>query len=155
VDRDQRERQFIEQVALKLEMAGLPLMAGRLLGLLLICNPAEQSSGQLIAQLGASKGSISTNTRLLMRMSLVEKVAIPGSRSAHFRVRPGAWERFMEEQMSHITTFRALLDDGLEMMNAASPQQRRRLKDTRDFYAFYEKEFPLILRHWRTHQRSE
>ncbi|MDG1483192.1 MAG: MarR family transcriptional regulator [Myxococcota bacterium] len=130
-------------------------MAGRLLGLLLICNPAEQSSGQLSAQLGASKGSISTNTRLLIRISLVEKVAVPGSRSTHFRVRSGAWEMLMEEQMSLLSNFRSLLDDGLEMMSAASPQQRRRLEETRDFYAFYEQEFPLILRHWRARQRSD
>lgn len=155
MDQSQRERQFIEQVALALETSGLPLMAGRLLGLLLICKPPEQPSSALIEQLGASKGSISTNTRLLMRMSLVEKVAVPGSRSTHFRVRSGAWEMIMEEQMSHISTFRSLLDDGLEMMNAASPQQQRRLRDTRDFYAFCEQEFPLILEHWRGRQRSD
>lgn len=130
-------------------------MAGRLLGLLLICNPAEQSSGQLSAQLGASKGSISTNTRLLMRMSLVEKVAVPGSRSTHFRVKPGAWEMLMEQQMNHISTFRALLDDGLEIMSASSPQHRLRLEDTRDFYAFFEQEFPRVLRNWRKRKRQD
>ena len=154
MDQSQKERRFIEQVALAMEAAGLPLMAGRLLGLLLISNPPEQSSGKLINLLGASKGSISTNTRLLMRMSLVEKVAVPGSRSTHFRVQPGAWEMLMEQQMNHISTFRALLDDGLEIMSASSPQQRLRLEDTRDFYAFFEQEFPRVLRNWRDRKRK-
>ena len=154
MDQGQRERQFIEQVALALEASGLPLMAGRLLGWLLICNPPEQSSSQLIDHLSASKGSISTNTRLLIRMSLVEKVAVPGSRIAHFRVRPDAWEMIMEQQMNHISTFRALLDDGLKLMSASSAQQRRRLEDTRDLYAFFEEEFPQLLSSWRTRQRK-
>ena len=155
MEQSQRERQFIEQVALALEAAGLPLMAGRLLGLLLISNPPEQSSSQLINQLGASKGSISTNTRLLMRMALVEKVAVPDSRSTYFRVQPGAWEKLMEQQMEHISNFRALLDDGLQLVSASSPQQRHRLEDTRDFYAFFEQEFPRVLRHWRARRHQD
>lgn len=154
MDQSQRERQFIEQVALALEASGLPLMAGRLLGWLLICNPPEQSSSQLIDHLSASKASISTNTRLLIRMSLVEKVAVPSSRIAHFRVRPDAWEMIMEQQMNHISNFRALLDDGLKLMSASSAQQRRRLEDTRDLYAFFELEFPQLLNSWRTRQRE-
>ena len=155
MDRDQSARQFIEQVALHLEASGLPLMAGRLLGLLLISNPPAQSSRQLIEQLSASKGSISTNTRLLMRMALVEKVAVPGSRSTHFQVQPGAWEKLMEQQMEHITNFRALLDEGLALIDTSPPPLRRRLEDTRDFYAFFEQEFPQLLHRWRTHQHQK
>ena len=149
MDRSLRERQFVERVALAMEGFGLPLIAGRLLGWLLICEPAEQSSGQLATELGASKGSISTNTRMLMQMDLVEKVAVPGARSTYFRVRSGAWEEIMEQQLRQLTTFRVLLDDGVQMLGEASAERRCRLEDTRDFYAFMERELPQMLQHWR------
>lgn len=46
MERGQRwfqEKHFIEDVGLLLEESGLPRMAGRILGLLLICNPPHQS----------------------------------------------------------------------------------------------------------------
>lgn len=127
----------------------MPRMAGRVLGHLLICDPPEQSSAELAAALSASKGSISTNTRLLLHTELLEKVAMPGERGTWFRVRSHAWEQLMEHQLTALTSFRALLDEGIELLAGTSAARRERLEDTRDFYGFMEKEFPLILQHWR------
>ncbi len=66
-------------LALFFEEMGFPRMAGRILGWLLICDPPEQSAGQLAGVLQASKGSLSTMTRLLIQMGLVERVGLPGS----------------------------------------------------------------------------
>ena len=147
-----RERQFIEQVGLFMENHGMPRMAGRLLGLLLICDPPEQSSAELAAVLTASKGSISTNTRLLLKGELIEKVAMPGQRGTWFRVRPHAWHQIMEHQLTGITSFRRLLDEGIGMMAGESAARIERLKEARDFYGFMETEFPLVLQHWRQRQ---
>jgi hypothetical protein len=152
VEQGPRELQFIEQVGMFLEREGMPRMAGRLLGYLLICDPPEQSSAQLATALSASKGSISTNTRLLIRTELVEKVAMPGKRGSWFRVKTNAWQQLMEHQLVALTTFRTLLDEGLAMLTGTSAGRRKRLENTRDFYVFMETEFPQVLEHWKQRQ---
>ena len=147
MSQDQQEREFVEKVGLFMESSGMPRMAGRLVGLLLICDPPALSSAQLAAALSASKGSISTNTRLLMAGGLIEKVAMPGERGTYFRVRTNAWEQIIEEQVAAVSAFRQLLDSGIAMI--PDPTRRQRLEDAREFYTFMEQEFPLILAHWR------
>ncbi|HUM37248.1 MAG TPA: MarR family transcriptional regulator, partial [Anaerolineae bacterium] len=59
------KRHFIEDISLYFEQMGIPRMAGRILGVLLISNPPEQSIMDLCETLQASKSAISTSTRLL------------------------------------------------------------------------------------------
>ena len=59
-----KDKQFVEEVGIVFEQTGLPRMAGRILGWLLIAEPPHQSTEQLINALMASKGSISSMTRL-------------------------------------------------------------------------------------------
>ena len=42
-----KEKQFIEEVGMVFEQTGLPRMAGRVFGRLLICQPAYQSPSEL------------------------------------------------------------------------------------------------------------
>jgi DNA-binding transcriptional regulator GbsR (MarR family) len=149
VDSEARDRrlQFVEHVGLHMEDSGLPRMAGRVLGWLLISEPAVQSSAQLVAALGASKGSISTNTRLLMRTGLIERVARPGGRGAFFRIKPDAWSQILESQIAKIRAFREICDEGLAITGG-----RPRLEEMRDFYLFMEEEYPMMLSHWREHR---
>jgi DNA-binding transcriptional regulator GbsR (MarR family) len=62
------QKHFIEDISLYLEQMGVPRMAGRILGVLLIANPPEQSITDLVEALQASKSAISTSTRLLSEM---------------------------------------------------------------------------------------
>lgn len=55
---------FVESMGLTLESDGLPRIAGRIFGWLLVSEEA-QSLDDLAAELRVSKGSVSTNTRLL------------------------------------------------------------------------------------------
>jgi len=59
------EKRFVEEVGIFFEQSSLPRMAGRILGWLMISNPPHQTTGELTQALLASKGSISTMTRLL------------------------------------------------------------------------------------------
>src|SRR5437762_2128546 len=74
-------RQLVEEIGLWFERSGVPRMAGRVLGWLLLCDPAEQTMQQLADHLDASMGSISTMLRLLGQLGLIEKSSIPGERS--------------------------------------------------------------------------
>ena len=63
------ETHFIEDIGLYFERLGLPRMAGKILGVLLISDPPAQSITEIGEKLNASKSSISTMSRLLLEVS--------------------------------------------------------------------------------------
>ncbi len=148
----EKERDFVDQIGLVLERSGLPPVAGRLLGRLLICDPAEQSSADLADYLVTSAGSISTCTRMLMQARLVERIRKPGNRSAFFRLREGAWVEMMQAEVSRITRLREISDVGLALLPENDNPRRKRMQAFRDFNAFLEREFPILMDHWDTKQ---
>jgi hypothetical protein len=63
------------------EQWGLPPITGRILGWLMICDPAEQSAGQIDEAIGASRASLTANIRQLT--AAVCAAAIPARRAHH------------------------------------------------------------------------
>jgi DNA-binding transcriptional regulator GbsR (MarR family) len=138
------ERQFAEDVGRVFEGFGVSRMAGRVLGWLLICDPPRQSSGDLIAALGATKGSISTATRMLQAAGLVDRVAVPGRRGDAFELRPDAFHE-AHDQLGTMRVFRELMERGLAVLGDESSPRAARLRRTRDFYSYLEREFPALV----------
>ena len=148
--------EYVESFGLYWEQAGLPRMAGRILSWLLICDPPHQTMHELTEALQASKSSISTGTRMLIQMGIIERLSKPGQRRDHYRVVPDSWSHIMEEKAKkQFTELRRLSERGLALLDAASPARRQRLEEMRDYYVFMEREFPLILDHWRTHRSAQ
>lgn len=76
---DEDQQHFVEEFGLALERVGLPWMVGQVWGYLLISDPPHQSAEELAKALQASRGSMSTTTRSLMQMGLIDKVSFPAS----------------------------------------------------------------------------
>jgi DNA-binding transcriptional regulator GbsR (MarR family) len=138
-------RQFVEDVGLLYGEMGFPRMAGRIFGWLLVCEPPHQSADQLANTVEASKGSISSMTRLLIQMGMVEKIGIPGRRDTYYRIRSGSWSELMRNSLTNMTAMRKLADRGLELLSDRAPESRQRLQEVRDFHAFLEREIPSLL----------
>ena len=101
-------RQFVEQAGLLFEGLGVPRMAGRILGWLLICDPPYQSMGDLVEALQASKSSISTMLRLLAQSGLIERTSLPGQRRDQFVLHSSMWHNLFRARMAQHTAFRTL-----------------------------------------------
>jgi DNA-binding transcriptional regulator GbsR (MarR family) len=140
---------YVEEWGLLFEQSGLPRMAGRVLGWLLVCEPAEQNAAQILEALAASKGSISTTLALLERFGLVEPVSRPGERRTYFRIAPGAFTRMMEDKLRSVTTWKDLSQRGIDLLRKSGRERTLRLQGVHDFYAFFEREFPALIRRWR------
>ena len=138
--------QYVEEFALLYEGAGLPRIAGRILGWLMVCDPPEQTAGQLALALEASKGSISTMTRYLTQLQLIERVSKRGSRQDLYRIRPGAWTELMKSRLSGLSVFTRIAEKGLTIMETAPPNQQARLEEMRDLYAFFEEEMAGLVK---------
>jgi DNA-binding transcriptional regulator GbsR (MarR family) len=145
---------FVEEVGLMFEAVGLPRMAGRIFGWLLVANPPHQSMGDLVEVLQASKGSISTMTRLLIQISLIERISLPGQRRDYFQIKPHAWSQLTKQRMSQVTAFRQLAERGLSLLADNPPQTRQRLQEMHDIHAFWEKELPLLDQRWQREQEQ-
>lgn len=143
---------FVEEVGLLFELVGLPRMAGRIFGCLLISEPPQQSSGALAEVLQASKGSISTMTRLLLQIGLIERVSIPGDRRDYFQIKSHAWTQLSQQRLTQITAFRQVAERGLELLHGRSPALQKRLLEMRDIHAFWERELPLLNQRWQQEQ---
>jgi len=151
----QAERQhFVEEVGLLFETTGFPRMAGRVFGWLLISNPPHQSPGELAEVLQASKGSISTMTRLLEQIGLIERVSLPGHRRDYFRIKLNAWSELSKRRMEQVIAFRKLAERGLLLLHNEPPELAQRLEEMRDIHAFFEAEFPLMLDRWEKFRAS-
>jgi len=140
-------RRFAEEVGIFSEEYGLPRMAGRVLGWLLVSDPPNQSLAELSEALMASKGSVSTMTRLLIQLGMVERVSLPGLRRDYFCIK-GDENEAGAQFLAKTVAMRRLSERGLELMEGKPPRLRERLERTRDLCAFLEKEVPLLVQRW-------
>jgi len=150
----EKEQRFIEEVGLFFEVRGVPRMTGRMLGWLLICDPPYQSADEIAEALMASKGSISTTTRLLMRLGMIEKISLPGQRRDYFVISPKCWDAIIQEAKNKISEFRALAERGLDVVKDKEPHIRERLETMQSVYSFFEREFESIAERWQQEKQS-
>ena len=144
-ERYYEEKHFIEDISLYFEQMGLPRMAGRILGVLLICNPPEQSMTDLCEVLQASKSAISTNARLLNEMGLIERVPSPMPRQVYFRFTAGGWVVFMRMRLRLMASLHQIAERGLELLKDEEPSLRARLQEAHDMFSLIEEQLPALL----------
>ena len=138
-------RHFVEDISLYFEQMGLPRTAGRVLGVLLISEPRAQSLTDLCAWLGASKGSVSTTTRLLVEMDLIERVPSPVPRQVCFQFRPGGWAVFVRQRLRLWASLHQITEQGLDLLKDRDPALRDRLQEAHDMFSLIEEELPALL----------
>ncbi len=138
-------REWVERLSMVLERDGLPRMAGRIFGWLLVCDPPEQSMEQLAAAVQGSKASMSTMTRLLVQSVLVEKVRQPGARRDVFRIRPGQWRQLWQARLQMLRETTDLTAQGLELLRQRPPAVRARLEELHHQYRFIQDHLPALL----------
>jgi len=148
MDNTDKKQAFVEQVGLYFEGVGLTRIAGRVIGWLLVCDPAYQQQSELVDALGASKSSISVALKDLTTLYLVERFTLPADRRTYYRTVKDMWSRSFRARMHQVTELKELGEKGLEALADAPPQQRLRLEFMRDMNAFMEEEFPKLLDKW-------
>jgi DNA-binding transcriptional regulator GbsR (MarR family) len=148
------ERYFIEKVGLYFEQLGFPRMSGRIFAWLLLSESPRASIAELMEHLQASKSSISSMTRLLIQVELVEVISMPGERRDYFQIRDDAWTTALKDRLGQAFTFRQLADEGLALLKDSPPQRKQRLEEMRQMYAFLEREIPILLERWEKERQS-
>jgi DNA-binding transcriptional regulator GbsR (MarR family) len=140
------EMHFIEDIGLFFEQMGLPRMAGRILGVLLISDPPAQSITDLAQKLKASKSSISIMARLLVEHGLVERVASPVPRRDYYRFKPGGWIVYMRQWIGLMSALHQITERGMALMDGKEAEQKLRLVEAHDLFSLVEERFPDLLK---------
>jgi len=141
--------EYVEHAGLVFERMGMPRIAGKMLGYLLVCDPPHQTQAQLAAALGASKGSISTLSRHMEGMGVVERHSVPGVRVDYLRIPPQAFNESMRRQLEvRRRSIDELTARGLELLAAAPAARTERLRTLRAFHEFMNAEMDAVFRRW-------
>lgn len=146
---------FIEEFSLSLEKSGLPRMAGRIMAWLLICDPPQQNSAEIAERLHASRGSISSMTRLLVHAGIIQRLTLPKKRSVYFQIKPDTFITVLQAKQGVISELRRLAEDGLALLADAPLEQRERLLLIEDLYGFYEREIPKLFDRWMAERKRK
>ncbi len=143
------ERRFVEMTGDMMEEHGLSHMAGRVLGALQVCVPPYLSMDELAERLQASRGSISMATRLLLRLSVIEKVSLPGHRRHYYRIRPGIWMDMYVQRTEHLQRHKELAALGLAALEGEPIEAKERLLEMMVFFDYVEEELPRLADRWK------
>ena len=117
---------WVERVAAAFaQHFGLPPITGRILGWLLICDPPEQSAGEIADAIGASRASLTTSMRLLTVGELVRRRTRPGERTTYFRIDDDAWEKVIRQRIIAMASLREITEDAMKLIGPDAPRSGR------------------------------
>ena len=139
---------FIERMGLALESDGLPRIAGRIFGLLLVSEDCR-SLDDLAAALGVSKGSVSTNARLLEQRGVLERNSRPSDRRDYYRVPPDLFSHTMAQRLASWQRFHEAIGEARTSLPIRSRKVRDRLVEYEAAYAFMSEVIQAGLARWR------
>jgi DNA-binding transcriptional regulator GbsR (MarR family) len=139
---------FIERMGLVLESDGLPRIAGRIFGLLLVSEDAR-SLDDLAAELRVSKGSVSTNARLLEQRGLLERVCRPADRRDYYSVPPDLFIHTMAQRLARWQRFHEAIGAARTSLPIRSPEVRDRLEEYEQADAFMSQVIRNALNRWQ------
>ncbi|THV32859.1 GbsR/MarR family transcriptional regulator [Glycomyces buryatensis] len=142
------ELAFVEEFALAMERLGLVRMTGRTIGWLLVCDPPEQTFGQIADVLQASKGSISTALKFLTTAGWVTKSSKPGDRKDYYTVRPGAMADLVKAQSGQYAGFADVLAKGLDSFGDLPPEKTERVREMHELFSWLAEEIPAMMERW-------
>jgi DNA-binding transcriptional regulator GbsR (MarR family) len=150
---DGQTEHFIESMGLTLESDGLPRIAGRIFGLLLVSEEAR-SLDDLAAELGVSKASVSTNARLLEQRGVLEQVSRPADRRDYYQVPRDLFSHTMAQRLARWQRFHEAIGAARTSLSIRSPEVRKRLREHEAAYAYMSRVIGQAMGRWQaTHEK--
>lgn len=146
------QHDFIEHMGRWWETGTGSRAAGRILGWLMICEPAHRSASQLVDELGLSAGSVSTQIRLLESLQFIEKLTFPGDRSTYFQLGPDVWMTVMASEMGHLDRMKQISEVGASVVPEERPE---RVTDVGHIAQFFLERWPGFIEELREYLKKE
>ncbi len=127
------ETDFIEGMGLILQGDGMPRIAGRLMGLFVL-RGGPFSFNELAETLEVSRGSVSTNTRLLEDLGVIERVALKGERQDFFRLAADPYAQIIERKRVRSIRAQESIRRSADELTDAGPEAVARIGALGNFF---------------------
>jgi DNA-binding transcriptional regulator GbsR (MarR family) len=130
-----------------------PPMVGRLLGYLAVCDPPEQSIGELAESLLASRSAITGAVKVLESMRAIRRTRTAGERMDRVRIdlsSPQSWGMDITEYEE----LRELAREGLEVVRDAPAERRAVLLEVSAFAEFLLEQMPRMQQEWEARRAA-
>lgn len=147
------ETDLIEKFGLTFEQEGLPRIAGRIIGFLMI-HSGPCTLDDLAEHLQISKTSASTNTRLLEQHGILERTAKAGDRRDYYQMAGDYGEQMFSMAKHRLERFHNLLAEASAKLSPVSEETRERLGNMQRFYKFLLTDFDDMVVRWRAFQST-
>ena len=138
MDSKQHEKvtEFVEQMGMIAQGDGLPRIAGKILGLLIV-ETGPFSFSELAERLHVSRASISTNTRLLENLGVIDRVSVPAERGDYFKLAEDPYARMLQRITVRMKKSLAIVQDARSELPSGLKESQRKLKELETFYSEY------------------
>jgi DNA-binding transcriptional regulator GbsR (MarR family) len=123
---------FIEMMGVRFQEQNMPRIAGRLFGLVLI-EPEPLSFAELAERLQVSRGSVSTNARMLVDLGYIERIGKPGDRHDHYQLAGGGFASVFSKQIKRLRWAEGFYRSIRARMPAHQQKSKRRLLELETF----------------------
>jgi hypothetical protein len=124
-----------------------PPMVGRLLGYLAVCDPPEQTIGELTGALLASRSAITQAVNALETMRTVRRFRMAGERMDRVRIDLSS-PRSQGLDISEYEELSELTREGLEVVRDAPAERRAVLLEMSAFADFLLERIPILQQDW-------
>ncbi len=125
--------QFIERMGLSAQSDGMPRIAGRLFGYFII-HGGPVSFAQLAEELKVSRGSVSTNARMLESIGFIEKVTLPGDRQDYYQLSQSPYVRMIDGVLARMQRMQSIVDQADNSIPDSMQETKQRLREMKRFY---------------------
>lgn len=150
---DSEKLTYIEEAGLMFEQLGMTRMVGRVLACLLVSDQDQMSFEEIREILDASKGSVSSCSRQLIQIGLIEPVSLPGDRKTYYRATKVELGSLLKRRMELFARLGSTFD------RAASLKERHDetydwLREAAAFYNWIGGEMDDVINRWHREKRQ-
>jgi DNA-binding transcriptional regulator GbsR (MarR family) len=124
-----------------------PPMVGRLIGYLAICDPPDQSIGELADALLASRSAITNAVKVLETMRLIRRTRLAGERMDRVRLDPTT-QQAMGFDTTEYEEMKELVREGLDVVGDAPSRRRALLLEWAEFMDFLIEQINRMQQEW-------
>lgn len=140
---------FIEAMGLSSQADGLPRIAGRMMAFFVI-HGGPFSFAELAEKLQISRGSVSTNARILRGLGIIERIAKPGDRQDYYQL---AADPYGDLLAGYVDRMNNIVEQIRSVQNALAdthPSAHQRLDEMQAFYNTAVESTQNLIEHWHS-----
>ncbi len=130
---DHELTQFVEDMGLLTEGEGLPRIAGRIIALLIVEDEPIGFSA-LAERLQVSRASVSTNTRLLQTLGVIDRLTRPGERQDYFQISANPYLRFLHGASDRLARSKAVVQQAQSTLGRRHEKAGKRLDELFEYF---------------------